>query len=139
MFIISLMFYLSFATITLQFINNTYICCTSAGQAFPFKRKLYSKSPNISKTKHNLNGIKNFYKHKLYDPRGMMRDLMGMLANMRRIISLGIRLHSSCNARPSCCEVLQVKGLLRTDSISHPMCVTCALLVTYRDIWLATG
>ena len=40
MFIISL-FYLSFAPITLQFIKNTCICCTSTGQAFPFKRKLY--------------------------------------------------------------------------------------------------
>ena len=41
MFIVSLMFYLSFAAITLTFINNAYTFCTSTGQAFPFKRKLY--------------------------------------------------------------------------------------------------
>ena len=49
-----------------------------------------------------------------HDPRGLMhvRDL-GMLTTMPRVISHGIRLHSSCNARPSCCKLLQRKGLLR--------------------------
>ena len=37
---------------------------------------------------------------------------LGMLAIMQLIIPLGIRHHFSCNARPSCCKLLQHWGLL---------------------------
>ena len=60
MFIISLIF-LAFATITPQFINNTYICYTQTGLAFPFKRKLFagllSHMLHVTKRKQIENSI----------------------------------------------------------------------------------
>ena len=44
------------------------------------------------------------------------------------VISLDIRLHSSCNARPSCWKLLQSEGLLRTrhHKTSH-VCYICSI------------
>ena len=53
------------------------------------------------------------------------RHLLGMLDIMPRVISLGIHRHSSSNARPSCCKLLQRWAMVCT--LRHNTSQMCSI------------
>ena len=95
-------------------------------QTYTYKGQYLNELSNSSRKKQNFKSIWNVYTQwgSLFGPCtssiGECKHLLGTLTIMRRIISLDIHRHSSCNALPTCCA---------PSNLRHP---ECTQLVTYR-------